>query len=155
MHTYYEKTRMPRTMLVILVFQFLLLMLLYIRDRENQSFMIIALIIGLLVFFLWFSSLSLKIDSEAIAYRFTPFISNRIPWHNIKYTEVIKLEALQDFAGWGIRHSKKYGWAYITDAEYGLFIERKDGKKMTIAIKDKDALEKCLKENMLLDVYSS
>lgn len=72
-------------------------------------------------------------------------------WEDVKKIELVKLSALSDFLGWGIRYSKKYGWGYITDSEYGLFIEKQNGKKVTISVKDKDTLESFLMENKLIN----
>ena len=72
-------------------------------------------------------------------------------WKDVKKIELVKLSALSDFLGWGIRYSKKYGWGYITNSEDGLFIDKPNGKKITISVKDKDALESFLTINEIIN----
>jgi hypothetical protein len=66
---------------------------------------------------------------------------------SIEEISVINLNAINDFWGWGLRYSSKYGWGYILNGESGLFIKLKSGKKITFTITNKDELIKYFEEN--------
>lgn len=151
MKSFNEKTGMPKFILVIFIVQFIVFLLYSFNNKEDKSLIYFSIGILLIGIFLAFTKLVLKINKNSIIYKFTPFTSNKMSWEDVKKIELVKLSALSDFLGWGIRYSKKYGWGYITDSEYGLFIEKQNGKKVTISVKDKDTLESFLTENKLIN----
>lgn len=67
-----------------------------------------------------------------------PFINKKLLWTDIEKYEIVKISPLNDFLGWGIRRSPKYGWSYILDTNYAIAIVKKDGKKLTLSIDDKE-----------------
>ncbi|MHC5354954.1 hypothetical protein ACYSNX_12470 [Myroides sp. LJL115] len=151
MKSFNENTGMPKFILAIFIVQFIVFLLFSLNNKEDKSLIYFATGILLIGIFLAFTKLVLKINKNSIVYKFTPFTSNKISWEDVKTIELVKLSALSDFLGWGIRYSRKYGWGYITNSEYGLFIEKHNGKKVTISVKDKDKLELFLTQNKLIN----
>lgn len=83
-----------------------------------------------------FVRLIIENNKDRSRYRLFPLINKSICWSEVKDIEVVKISAISDFLGWGIRFSKKFGWSYITNSEYGLFIRKNNGKKITLSIKN-------------------
>jgi hypothetical protein len=91
----------------------------------------------------------MKLYNKSLNYKLFPIHlrSKVIEWNNINKLEVIKIDALSDFLGWGFRYSSKYGWGYIFDSNYALFITLNSGKKITMTIDNKDEIIKFFVEN--------
>ena len=70
-----------------------------------------------------------------------------LEWSSAQTIEIIKIDALSDFLGWGLRYSKKYGWGYILGNDYAIFVTLKNNKKYTFTIKDKDLIIAFLEKN--------
>ena len=34
-------------------------------------------------------------------------------WNEMENIKIVKIDAISDFLGWGLRYSRKYGWGYI------------------------------------------
>jgi hypothetical protein len=48
----------------------------------------------------------------------------------------MKISALKNFGGWGIRVSRKYGKGYLSKGDNILFLILKDGKKISLTVVD-------------------
>ena len=92
--------------------------------------------------------LRLNFTNDHLKYQFIPFnfTPKRIRWDEVETLEIKKARPLRNFLGWGVRYSKKYGWGYITNATYALFITSKN-KKIVISVKDRDSVLNFLKQN--------
>ena len=142
---YKETTGLPNFILILFVIQFLFFVIYTINNREDKSliyYSIGTLILGALLFFI---KLTIKINNQYFEYKMIPFVNRKILFKDIKAIKVIKISAISDYLGWGIRYSKKYGWGYITKSDFAIFIEKNNGKKLTFSIKDKDRLNQFLK----------
>ena len=142
-----EKTGLPKFILVLFIVQFVFFIFYTLSNSNDKSLMYFSIGIFLLGIFLAFVKLTVVVDKEIIKYKLFPFINKSIDWNEVKDIEIVKISALSNFLGWGIRFSKKYGWSYITNSEYGLFIKKNDGKKITLSIKNRDELEEFLEAN--------
>lgn len=141
-----EITRFPNFIIILFFVQFFLFIIYTLNNKEDKGliyFSVGILFIGILMFL---TRLKIKITKKEIEYKMTPFIYKKISTKDIKKIQLIKISALTDFSGWGIRFSKKYGWAYITNSGYALFIEKNNGKKLVFSIKNKDDLNEYLNE---------
>lgn len=146
-----EKTGLPRFILVLFFFQFVFFILYTLTNSDDKSLLYFSIGILLLGIFLAFFSLVVVIDKNKITYKLFPFINKSIDWNEVKEVEIVKISALSDFLGWGIRFSKKYGWGYITNTEYGLFIHKMNDKKIVLSIKNKDELIAFLETNNIIN----
>ncbi|CAA0236276.1 hypothetical protein [Tenacibaculum maritimum] len=148
-NTFKEQKGIPKFILIIFIIQFLVFLGFYFKNQEDKS--LIYFIIGIIVIgiILAFTKLTLEISKDKIQYRFSPFPTRTIKWSEIDTYSIIKLSALSDFLGWGVRYSKKYGKGYIIETDYALFLKTKKGKKITISIQNKELLEKYLTDNQL------
>jgi hypothetical protein len=141
-----EITRFPNFILALFLVQFIFFIIYTLNNKEDKSliyFSVGILFLGILMFL---TRLKIRLTKKEIEYKMTPFIYKKISVKDIKKIQLIRISALSDFTGWGIRYSKKYGWGYITNSDYALFIEKNNGKKLTFSIKNKDELSKYLSE---------
>ena len=94
-------------------------------------------------------NLEVDITSDFLKYKFIPFNSNLIKWTDIDRLEVKKARPLRNFLGWGVRYSRKYGWGYISNCKYAIYLTTKNQKKVVISIKDKDRFVDFLRSNRI------
>ena len=126
-----ESTKLPRFLLGLFLFQFFLVLLL--NEWENNEIIYFIIFNSLICILIFFSPFSVYIDKSTVSYSFL-FINKKISWNEIESIE-IKDEIMGDFPlGWGIKYSKKLGWAYVFGSKTGLFINLKNGKKRVLNI---------------------
>lgn len=145
---YKETTGFPNFILILFLIQFLFFVIYTINNKEDKSliyYSIGALLLGVLLFFM---KLTIKINNQYFEYKMTPFVNRKILFKDIKSIKVIKISAISDFLGWGIRYSKRYGWGYITNSDFAVSIEKNNGKKLTFSIKDRDRLNEFLNNKL-------
>lgn len=82
-------------------------------------------------------NLKVEINQNGIQYKMFPFVNKTIAWNEIEKYEIVNISPLADFLGWGFRYSSKYGWSYILDTQYAIAIQKTDGKKLALSVKDK------------------
>ncbi len=56
---------------------------------------------------LWRADLELRIDDERIAARAWPFPSKVVPIDQVLESEVVKIDPLRDYGGWGLKGSRR------------------------------------------------
>lgn len=144
-----EITRMPKFILILFGIQLAVFLLLFIKN-DSYDLEIFYILIPV-TFLLIFAKMEIFFDKEHIRYKLFPLhISYKeIEWTSIEEIQIVKIDALSDFLGWGLRYSKRFGWGYIFNSNDALFITLKNNKKITITIKDKDKLIAFLKENKI------
>lgn len=69
-----------------------------------------------------------------------PFLNKKLAWNEIEKYEIVKISPLADFMGWEFRYSAKFGGSYILDTNYVIAIQKKDGKKLVLSVKDKQEI---------------
>ncbi|WP_143736414.1 hypothetical protein [Moheibacter sediminis] len=96
---------------------------------------VVFLILPLVIIFL---SVNLKVEfnKNEIHYTLFPFVNKKLAWNEIDKYEIVKISPLGDFMGWGFRYSSKYGWSYILDTKYAIAIQKKNGKKLALSVKE-------------------
>lgn len=90
--------------------------------------------VGILIFSI---KLHVTVNAEGITYKYPPFHikPKQMPWANIESAELIKINPLKEFGGWGLRYGK-LGTAYTTRGKYILHIKMRQGKPINVTIVD-------------------
>ena len=99
-------------------------------------FLFIFISIGALMKLEWF------FNSTTFSYKMRPFHFKwqQIPLNEIQKIEVLKINPLLEFGGWGLRFGK-LGKAYTIEGKLILHIELKSGKKLNFTVKNKIATD--------------
>jgi hypothetical protein len=94
--------------------------------------LVIPAIVGLFIFAI---KLHVTINTEGITYKYPPFHikPKQMSWSNIESAELMKINPLKEFGGWGLRYGK-LGAAYTTRGRYILHIVQKTGKPINLTI---------------------
>jgi len=142
-----EIVKFSKSLLFLVIIQ-LIIFLIYIFNKKEGDFSIYIIfftIISLAIL----TKLKIEIDKYSIRYKLFPFhlFYKKIDLAEIEEINLINLNALNDFWGWGFRYSSKYGWSYVLDGNYGLFLKLKTGKKLTFTINNKEELTKFFEKN--------
>ena len=92
-------------------------------------------IIGVVALLIFAIKLHVTINTEGITYKYPPFHikPKQMPWANIESVELMKINPLKEFGGWGLRYGK-LGAAYTTRGRYILHIVQKKGKPINLTI---------------------
>lgn len=144
---FHEVSRFPRLILFLLLFQAVLLVFILTKTEGfNISILYITIPVTLLIAS---SFLKLNLTQNYFEYNFFPFTfkTKKITWNEIKQIQIVKTNPLLDFGGWGLRISRKYGVAYITENNEIIFLKLKNGKKRSFSIKNKEKLIHFLNSN--------
>ncbi len=106
---------------------------------------IILAIVGL---FIYSIKLKVSIDQKGITYQYPPFRNKptTLPWEDIQTVELLKINPLREFGGWGLRYGK-LGAAYTTRGKHILHIKMRKGKPINLTIVDYTALLKFAESN--------
>ena len=133
-----EKSGFPAwifyTIAIIPVSIFLYDRLLHPQDAEPFDWvgLIVIALIGLLIFAF---KLTVIVNNQEISFKYPPIYnkSKCIPWDQIKSIEVMKINPLKEFGGWGIRYGR-LGAAYTTRGRHILHIKKTEGKPINLTI---------------------
>ncbi len=107
-----------------------------VHPADSEPFdwfgLVILAIVGLFIFAI---KLHVTINTEGITYKYPPFHikPKQMPWANIESAELMKINPLKEFGGWGLRYGK-LGAAYTTRGRYILHIVQKKGKPINLTI---------------------
>jgi hypothetical protein len=94
--------------------------------------LVILAIVGLFIFSI---KLKITIDPKGITYQYPPFRNKptTLPWENIQSIELMRINPLKEFGGWGLRYGKR-GTAYTTRGRYILHIVQNTGNPINLTI---------------------
>jgi hypothetical protein len=101
--------------------------------------MLCLVLVSLLIYFL---KLNVRIDEKGVHYRYFPFHTTyRLqPWSDIRQYRVMKVNAITDFGGIGLRYkSKTVG--YIINSKFGIEMERNNGRFIVVSLTRKEEAE--------------
>jgi hypothetical protein len=98
---------------------------------------LITLLVLLLFFYL---KLDTTIDSKGIHYKFFPFSTKTILWHDISECYVRTYSPLREYGGWGIRYGLN-GKAYNVKGNKGIQVVLKSGKKILFGTQNETEAE--------------
>lgn len=89
--------------------------------------------------------LRVQIDAPGISLRFTPFYKRFYPWSQIVVAELVSVDPLGDFGGWGLKYSSRFkSWGYLIRGEDALRISLADGKQIYATITDPEAAQQAI-----------
>jgi hypothetical protein len=105
-------------------------------------------ILGAVGLFIFSIKLKITIDQKGITYKYPPFRNKptTLPWENIETVELLKINPLKEFGGWGLKYGK-LGTAYTTRGRYILHIAQKTGKPINLTILNPESLMKISTQN--------
>ena len=110
----------------------------YFTDKITPDDVIAASIL-LLVFILIGFGLTLKwtISKDAFSFKYPPFYNKwrKIPLSEIKKMEIMRINPLKEFGGWGFRYGK-LGQAFTTTGRMIIHIETTSGQKMNFSVEN-------------------
>ncbi len=145
-----QTSRFPIIISILFIVQFIFFAVYYLNNKHDRTLFIFSIGILLIGLFLILSKFQLVINESYLEYSIFPIVKRKIEWSKIKEYKVSKVSALNDFSGWGIRYSFKYGWGYIFDSDSALTIYRTNGKKLTFSINNDDEIITFLKRKNIL-----
>jgi hypothetical protein len=156
-HVHYNyKSRLINWVLLITILPIYLVSLVVIfplRDTNtllNYSLLIIFLILIMGLFILLFTKLNLSINNTEVRYSFFPFKTGFIRVDDITSYDVLSINVIKEFNGWGLKNSKNFGKGYLTQGNSVLVIDSKLQGKFTFSIGEQDInLVKKVMENVV------
>lgn len=94
---------------------------------------------------LYTSRLVTEVRSDGLTVQFVPFhgTAQNISLENLAAHESIKVQALREYGGWGIRYSKA-GKAYLVSGEQGVRLTYADGKRLFIGSQTPAELDRAI-----------
>ena len=105
-------------------------------------------ILGAVGLFIFAIKLKVTVNAEGVTYKYPPFHNKPklLHWENIKSLELMRINPLKEFGGWGLRYGK-LGTAYTTRGRYILHIETTQGKPINLTILNPESLMKISTQN--------
>jgi hypothetical protein len=106
------------------------------HPEDGEPFDWIGLLIaGAVAMLIYVIKLKVNINTEGISFQFPPFHNKTklLHWENIKSIELMRINPLKEFGGWGLRYGK-LGTAYTTRGRYILHIEKTEGQAINLTI---------------------
>jgi hypothetical protein len=119
---------------------------------NNQSLVImdiiLTLIVGISVSFIFFLKLKTTITKTGITISFKPFVNNKtINPSDIDRWEVKKYNPIKDYGGWGVRYGNKAkGTAYTVKGNIGLMLFLKNRRPVLIGTQRPDAIKRVMEK---------
>jgi hypothetical protein len=100
-------------------------------------FSIITIFSLTVVLVIIFSNLKIIFFEEYLVFELKPFLfkKKRVNYSEINSFELITIDPLNDFNGWGVRKSKSFGKGYITDTNKILLLNIK-GNLLSLSVKN-------------------
>ncbi len=138
---YKETSRLPKFISIVFIIQFLLFLMYYITQSKETSLLYLSIGILLISLLLLGLKLVIIINQSAINYSISGILNRSIEWSEIESYEIKKVDAFQDFMGWGIRYGKTHGWGFIFNTKDALKIKKRNGKTITLSVQDPTKIE--------------
>lgn len=119
------------------------------EEIEIWTVIVIGLFFVTVFLLLYNTRLELNIYKDRLEFRFLPFKRHWqiISFSDIKRMQIITIDPVSELGGWGARKSKKYGKAYVTKNDTGLWLSTLGGDKYFFSISDIKKLKEIL-ENL-------
>lgn len=123
-----EKYKFPAFILIIYAVQYVMVTLYYLRYGQILLlYHIPAIILGVLLFA--FNAEISVTENSVLTYSFFYFFCEVYDLKKVESCKFNEITAMNDFMGWGIRYSRKYGWSYIFSSDSILTVYSKDIRK--------------------------
>ena len=107
------------------------------RDNLGVILSIVTIVICTVALcFMFLLKLTTTITDEGIAFKYAPTMRQfkLYPWEQIASVSIVSYNPIQDFGGWGLKKSKKYGKGYTTKGNKGLWIQLTDGQSILLSV---------------------
>lgn len=133
------------TLFLILVFGLGFFKLQAANNKFAWAFFLPPLIMLGINIMLFTSRLVTDVDTNSLSVQFLPFHRStvKIQLENLVSHESLKINALREYGGWGIRYSKT-GKAYLVGGRQGVRLTYKDGRHLFIGSKKPDELDRAI-----------
>lgn len=112
------------------------------QPMTDLGLVLSALLSFILLFGVVMIRLETYIDQEQIKARLFPLWKKSSTWDEIKEAQMVRYGLM----GYGLRLSRKFGTVLNLGTQEGLYLEFKDGEKLTIGSKKVEELRKFLKK---------
>lgn len=111
------------------------------------------LLFGLIILLFYVFKLKTKITNEALFVSFPPAINKwkKFAPDEIEKFEVRKYNAFKEYGGYGIKFRRRYGKCYNVSGNLGLQLYLKNGKKVLIGTRRKQAISYAMEKLMNQD----
>lgn len=113
------------------------------NPMSDTGLIIFAIAMSAFTGIIYLMRLSMNINERGIFVRFFPLFSRKVNWEDIGSLEIVKYGFV---GGYGIRLTQKFGTVYNMNGKWGLLIVLKGGSKFCVGTRNKEALEKVIRE---------
>lgn len=103
-------------------------------------FVLVSLLIKLLY-------VRIDIGPAGLVIYLSPFYQKRLAWAEVERLAWMGIDPLDDFGGWGIKYSQKYGaWGFIFQGTEALLITPTRGKPLVVTAPQAEAMQAALQQ---------
>lgn len=109
------------------------------RDTTDIVLLSIFLLIHVLVLTVMaVNQLQLSITETGISFSYRAFLNKQITYtrDQIQSVQLLRIDPLTAFSGWGKKYSKQYGKGYLTKGDHVIHLMLKDGDNITLSVLD-------------------
>lgn len=92
-----------------------------------------------------FARLSVEVRTDAIRIRFFPFSTREVRTCEIVDCYIRRYRPILEYGGYGVRYSRRHGWAYNVRGTVGVQLRLRDGRRMLIGSDRADALAEAVR----------
>ena len=137
---FHEKQRISLIVYIIVNFLLLVFLLLnsFLKGSLTEDIDFYIPIILLVNIVLGIIKYDVELNRQEIRYRLFPihFKHKIIPLEDIKDLRPVSFNPIGDLGGYGLRFNSKFGWVYYLRGNSGIKIIKKNGKKLTLGVKN-------------------
>lgn len=109
------------------------------RDTTDIILLSIFLLIHFLILIaMMVNQLLLSITKTGISFSYRPFLNKQITytWDQLQSVQLLRIDPLKEFNGWGKKYSKRYGKGFLTKGDQVIHLVLRDGSKITLSVLD-------------------
>ena len=109
------------------------------RNAIIDIFEFFLVVVGLPLFFA-ILRLRTRVSAEEVELEFAPIWTRAIPVDLIESAAATRYNPIRHYGGWGIRYSRRRGWAYNVSGNEGVLLTLTEGKPVLIGSRRSDEL---------------
>jgi hypothetical protein len=88
--------------------------------------------------------LTVEVSPGKLSIRYMPFLKKDLQPGDVNRTFTRTYHPIKEYGGWGVRWSRRNGWAYNVSGDQGVQLELDNGKKLLIGSRKPDELQQAL-----------
>ena len=139
-----------------ILFLLVVLFIIAVQKQDTADIIIIGLSILMLltvIVILLIPRLELCVGEDGIGFKYIPYHRQLVTytWDEIQSVEVLTINPLAEFLGWGRKYSQKYGTGYLTQGGHILYVCLKDGGKISFTVLDRRRAAAFLAERSIVE----